>query len=104
MDFELVEPLRHLFKDEVRRVGAALGLPDGIVWRQPFPGPGLAVRILGEVSWERLEALRQADAVFLEELDAAGAQSSATAARAGRRRVHCGPLRKPALRTPPAGI
>jgi GMP synthase (glutamine-hydrolysing) len=68
MDFELVEPLRYLFKDEVRRVGAALGLPDEIVWRQPFPGPGLAVRILGEVTWERLETLRAADTIFLEEL------------------------------------
>lgn len=68
MDLELVEPLRYLFKDEVRQVGAALGLPDEIVWRQPFPGPGLAVRILGEVTWERLETLRAADAIFLEEL------------------------------------
>ncbi|MGD9099291.1 MAG: glutamine-hydrolyzing GMP synthase [Anaerolineae bacterium] len=72
MDFELVEPLRYLFKDEVRRVGTALGLPDEIVWRQPFPGPGLAVRILGQVTWERLETLRAADAIFLEELCAAG--------------------------------
>jgi GMP synthase (glutamine-hydrolysing) len=72
MDFQLVEPLRHLFKDEVRRVGAALGLPDDLVWRQPFPGPGLAVRILGEVTWERLETLRAADAILLEELAAAG--------------------------------
>lgn len=72
MNFRLVEPLRHLFKDEVRRVGAALGLPDEIVWRQPFPGPGLAVRILGEVTWERLETLRAADAIFLGELGAAG--------------------------------
>jgi GMP synthase (glutamine-hydrolysing) len=72
MDFRLVEPLRYLFKDEVRRVGAALGLPDAIVWRQPFPGPGLAVRILGQVTWERLETLRAADAIFLEELRAAG--------------------------------
>jgi GMP synthase (glutamine-hydrolysing) len=71
MDFQLVEPLRFLFKDEVRRVGAALGLPDEIVWRQPFPGPGLAVRILGEVTWERLETLRAADAIFLKELQAA---------------------------------
>jgi GMP synthase (glutamine-hydrolysing) len=68
MDFQLVEPLRYLFKDEVRRVGAALDLPDEIVWRQPFPGPGLAVRILGEVTWERLETLRAADAIFLDEL------------------------------------
>ncbi len=71
MQFQLVEPLRMLFKDEVRRLGAALGLPDAIVWRQPFPGPGLAVRCLGEVTWERLERLRAADAVFLEELAAA---------------------------------
>ncbi len=71
MDFDLVEPLRFLFKDEVRRVGVALGLPDEIVWRQPFPGPGLAVRIMGEVTWERLERLRSADAIFLEELQAA---------------------------------
>jgi GMP synthase (glutamine-hydrolysing) len=73
MDFQLVEPLRYLFKDEVRRVGEALGLPPEIVWRQPFPGPGLAVRILGEVTWERLETLRAADAIFLQELRAAGA-------------------------------
>ena len=71
MQFQLVEPLRMLFKDEVRRLGAALGLPDAIVWRQPFPGPGLAVRCLGEITWERLERLRAADAVFLEELAAA---------------------------------
>jgi len=68
MRFELVEPLRPLFKDEVRRLGLALGLPERIIWRQPFPGPGLAVRCLGEVTWERLERLRQADAIFIEEL------------------------------------
>jgi GMP synthase (glutamine-hydrolysing) len=68
MTFQLVEPLRMLFKDEVRRLGAALGLPDSIIWRQPFPGPGLAVRCLGEISWERLERLRQADEIFIEEL------------------------------------
>jgi len=68
MQFQLVEPLRMLFKDEVRRLGAALGLPDGVVWRQPFPGPGLAVRCLGEITWERLERLRHADAIFIEEL------------------------------------
>ncbi len=68
MEFELVEPLRLLFKDEVRRIGTALGLPDEIVWRQPFPGPGLAIRCLGEVTWERLERLRLADAIFVEEL------------------------------------
>ncbi len=68
MDFELVEPLKLLFKDEVRRVGTALGLPDSIVWRQPFPGPGLAIRCLGDIIWERLERLRQADAIFTGEL------------------------------------
>jgi GMP synthase (glutamine-hydrolysing) len=78
MQFELVEPLRYLFKDEVRRVGAALALPDEIVWRQPFPGPGLAVRILGEVTWERLETLRVADAIFIEELRAADMLREAT--------------------------
>ncbi|MDH7486422.1 MAG: glutamine-hydrolyzing GMP synthase [Anaerolineae bacterium] len=72
MRFELLEPLRMLFKDEVRAVGEALGLPEEIVWRHPFPGPGLAVRIIGEVTWERLETLRAADAIFLEELRAAG--------------------------------
>jgi GMP synthase (glutamine-hydrolysing) len=68
MQFELLEPLRFLFKDETRAVGSALGLPDSIVWRQPFPGPGLAVRVLGEVTWERLERLRDADAILQEEL------------------------------------
>ncbi|MDR1013730.1 MAG: glutamine-hydrolyzing GMP synthase [Coriobacteriales bacterium] len=68
--FELIEPLRHLFKDEVRALGTALGLPDHIVHRQPFPGPGLAVRIIGEVTPERLEVLRNADAVVREEIDA----------------------------------
>jgi GMP synthase (glutamine-hydrolysing) len=72
MKFELVEPLRYLFKDEVRNVGEALGLPHDMVWRQPFPGPGLAVRCLGEVTWERLERLRGADHIFTSELSAAG--------------------------------
>lgn len=72
MQFSLIEPLRWLFKDEVRAVGIALGLPEEIVWRHPFPGPGLAIRVLGPVTWERLEILRHADAVFLEELRAAG--------------------------------
>ncbi len=72
MAFRLIEPLRMLFKDEVRRVGEALGLPEEIVWRHPFPGPGLAIRILGQVTWERLETLRRADAIFLEELRAGG--------------------------------
>src|SRR5512132_1507732 len=72
IQFELVEPLRYLFKDEVRAVGEALGLPETLVWRQPFPGPGLTVRCLGEVTPERVERLRSADAIFTEELAAAG--------------------------------
>jgi GMP synthase (glutamine-hydrolysing) len=72
MEFTLVEPLRYLFKDEVRAVGEALGLPEGMVWRQPFPGPGLTVRVLGEVTRERAARLRLADAILLEELSIAG--------------------------------
>jgi GMP synthase (glutamine-hydrolysing) len=73
LEFELVEPLRALFKDEVRAVGAELGLPERLVWRQPFPGPGLAIRIVGgEATHERLEILREADAILQEEIRAAG--------------------------------
>jgi GMP synthase (glutamine-hydrolysing) len=72
MEMELVEPLRLLFKDEVRRVGEELGLPERMVWRQPFPGPGLAIRIIGEVTRERLEILREADAILQEEIRRAG--------------------------------
>ncbi|MFJ6214420.1 glutamine-hydrolyzing GMP synthase [Streptomyces sp. NPDC092296] len=72
MRFQLVEPLRRLFKDEVRMVGLELGLPGEIVWRQPFPGPGLGIRIVGEVTRERLELLREADAIARAELTAAG--------------------------------
>ena len=72
LQFELIEPLRELFKDEVRAIGAELGLPDEIVSRQPFPGPGLGIRIVGEVTKERLDLLRQADAIVREELSAAG--------------------------------
>ncbi|MCC2278798.1 glutamine-hydrolyzing GMP synthase [Streptomyces sp. ET3-23] len=72
LEFKLVEPLRQLFKDEVRMVGAELGLPDEIVQRQPFPGPGLGIRIVGEVTQERLDLLRDADAIAREELTAAG--------------------------------
>jgi GMP synthase (glutamine-hydrolysing) len=72
MDLELVEPLRTLFKDEVRRVGLELGLPEAMVWRQPFPGPGLAVRIIGEVTEERVEIVRAADAVVRDAIREAG--------------------------------
>jgi GMP synthase (glutamine-hydrolysing) len=72
LQFELIEPLRTLFKDEVRRVGEELGLPTEIVWRQPFPGPGLAVRIIGEITPERLALLREADAIVREEITRAG--------------------------------
>jgi GMP synthase (glutamine-hydrolysing) len=72
LGFELIEPLRDLFKDEVRRLGTELGLPEAMVWRHPFPGPGLAVRCLGAVTPERLRVLRQADTIFLDELQKAG--------------------------------
>ncbi|MBA2361342.1 MAG: glutamine-hydrolyzing GMP synthase [Actinobacteria bacterium] len=72
VDFDLVEPLRLLFKDEVRRVGEELGMPEKMVWRQPFPGPGLAIRIIGEVTRERLEILREADSILQEEVRRAG--------------------------------
>ena len=78
LDFQLVEPLRYLFKDEVRKVGSAIGLPDSLVWRQPFPGPGLAIRCLGCVTPERLSTLRAADAIMRAEL--AGARLERTAA------------------------
>jgi GMP synthase (glutamine-hydrolysing) len=71
INFKLIEPLRYLFKDEVRKVGEALGLPHELVWRQPFPGPGLAVRCLGELTEERLDTLRYADAIFTSELQSA---------------------------------
>jgi len=72
MKFELIEPLRYLFKDEVREVAEELGLPSEIAWRHPFPGPGLAIRILGEITPERLDILREADAIVMEEIRKAG--------------------------------
>jgi GMP synthase (glutamine-hydrolysing) len=72
MPFELIEPLRELFKDEVRQVGRELGLPEELVGRHPFPGPGLAIRVLGEVSADVLDVLRDADSIYLEEIQAAG--------------------------------
>lgn len=78
MSFEsIVEPLRDLFKDEVREVGEKLGIPHALVWRQPFPGPGLAVRIIGEITKEKLELLRAADAIFREEMEGAGMERMA---------------------------
>ncbi|MEV0646854.1 glutamine-hydrolyzing GMP synthase [Phytomonospora sp. NPDC050363] len=76
LQFTLIEPLRTLFKDEVRRIGLELGLPESLVWRQPFPGPGLGIRIIGEVTEERLEILRAADAIARAELTAAGLDRS----------------------------
>ena len=68
LGFELVEPLRDLFKDEVRKLGEVLGVPDQIVWRHPFPGPGLAVRIIGDITKDRLDLLRECDEILLEEI------------------------------------
>lgn len=71
-DFELVEPIKYLFKDEVRKVGILVGLPEDQIWRQPFPGPGLAVRVIGAITREKLEIVREADAIFREEITRAG--------------------------------
>ena len=72
MNLKLIEPLRELFKDEVRILGEELGLPEEICWRHPFPGPGLAIRCIGEITEKRLDILREADAIVLEEIKAAG--------------------------------
>lgn len=80
LGFELIEPLRDLFKDEVRKLGQELGLPDEVVWRHPFPGPGLAVRCLGAVTRQRLDVLREADAIVVEEIKAAGLYRTASQA------------------------
>lgn len=78
VDFEeIIEPLRRLFKDEVRQLGLELGLPESLVWRQPFPGPGLAIRIIGEITQDKLDILRQADAIFREEMALAGLDRTA---------------------------
>ena len=74
LKWKLIEPLRDLFKDEVRALGEAMGLPHHLVWRQPFPGPGLAIRIAGEVTKERLDILREADAIVREEIEKSGRQ------------------------------
>ena len=72
MKLKLVEPLQYLFKDEVRRLGKELGLPEELVWRQPFPGPGLAIRIIGEITRRRLSVLREVDAILLDEIKSNG--------------------------------
>ncbi|MEE9508202.1 MAG: glutamine-hydrolyzing GMP synthase [Anaerolineales bacterium] len=79
IQFEIVEPLRYLFKDEVRKIGSVLGIPDHVLWRQPFPGPGLAVRCIGEIKLERLETLRAADKIVVEELQSADLLKDETA-------------------------
>ena len=101
--FKLIEPLRTLFKDEVRALGVTLGLPEAMVWRHPFPGPGLAIRIIGEVTRDRLEVLRAADRIARDELTAAGLDRERVAVpgrAAGRRAQRRRAGRRPHLRPP----
>jgi GMP synthase (glutamine-hydrolysing) len=88
LQFHLIEPFRELFKDEVREVARQLGLPDDMVWRHPFPGPGLAIRVLGDVTEERVSLARDADAIVLEELRAAGLMQKVWQAFAVQLPVH----------------
>ena len=102
MTLELIEPLRELFKDEVRKLGTELGLPDEMVWRQPFPGPGLGVRIIGEVTPERVALLQDADAIVREEICGrrAGAGDLAVVRRARRHPLGRRDGRRAHLRSP----
>jgi GMP synthase (glutamine-hydrolysing) len=85
MDLKLIEPLRELFKDEVRELGKILKIPETLIWRHPFPGPGLGVRILGEVTAERIRMTQEADAIFIQEVKKAGIYRNISQALAGKK-------------------